>query len=64
MIVDTEKVSREADGSEGNTSASCLVPPLGGKGDRPGVRFEERTGEPTRSPKIISVFSSDTELVG
>ena len=29
---------------------------LGWKGDRPWVRLKERTGEPTRSPKIISVF--------
>ena len=36
MIVDTEKVSREADGPEDV---------LGWKGDRPWVRLKERTGE-------------------
>ena len=47
MIVDTEKVLREADGPVSNAG-------YGWKGDRPWVRLKERTGEPTRSPKIIS----------
>ena len=48
MIVDTEKVSREADGPVSNAG-------YGWKGGRPWVRLKERTGEPTRSPKITSV---------
>ena len=31
-------------------------PPSGGKVIAPGCASKERTGEPTRSPKIISVF--------
>ena len=39
MIVDTEKVSREADGPVSNAG-------YGWKGGRPWVRLKERTGEP------------------
>ena len=31
-----------------------LTAHFGWKGDRPGVRLESRSGEPVRSPKIIS----------
>ena len=34
----------------------------GWKGDRPGVRLKERTGEPARSPKIISDMWSGGRL--
>ena len=34
----------------------------GWKGDRPGVRLKERTGEPTRSPKIISGTQRQCEV--
>ena len=33
----------------------------GWKGDRPWVRLKERTGEPARSPKIISAYAVFTE---
>ena len=45
MIVDTEKVLREADGSV----KLVVVRPAHG------VRLESWTGEPVRSPKITSV---------
>ena len=54
VIVDTEKVLREADGSVelvlGKTAR-------GWKGVRTVVRLECRSGEPVRSPKIRSVSS-------
>ena len=58
MIVDTEKVSREADGPEETRVRRVWLPPRW-KGDRPWVRLKERTGEPTRSPKITSVECRD-----
>ena len=51
MIVDTEKVLREADGPVGR---AALTAHFGWKGVRPGVRLESRSGEPVRSPKITS----------
>ena len=48
VIVDTEKVLREADGAVGR---AALPAHFGWKGDRPGVRLERQTGEPVRSPK-------------
>ena len=53
VIVDTEKVSREADGPVSTAG-------YGWKGDRPRVRLKERTGEPTRSPKITSDWLNRT----
>ena len=52
VIVDTEKVLREADGPEESDFHEEVC--LGWKGDRPWVRLKERTGEPARSPKITS----------
>ena len=51
VIVDTEKVLREADGSVGR---AALTAHFGWTGDRSGVHLESRSGEPVRSPKIIS----------
>ena len=51
VIVVTEKVMREADGPVGR---AALTAHFGWKGDRHEVRLERRSGEPVRSPKIVS----------
>ena len=61
MIVSVEKVlAGSGMGPVGEDSAAprhgANDPDAGWKGDRLGVRLKERTGEPARSPKIISVF--------
>ena len=48
MIVDTEKVSREADGPGEH---NMCWGPLGWKGDRPGVRLKERTVRADEEPE-------------
>ena len=57
VIVDTEKVLREADGPDESDFHEEVC--LGWKGDRTWVRLKERTGEPARSPKIISAVSTE-----
>ena len=52
VIVDTEKVLREADGPEESDFHEEVC--LGWKGVRTWVRLKERTGEPARSPKNTS----------
>ena len=52
VIVDTEKVLREADGLVGR---AALTARFGWKGDCHGVRLESRKFEPVRSPKNTSV---------
>ena len=51
MIVDTEKVLREADGPVGR---AALTAHFGWKGVRSGVRLESQSGELVRSPKNTS----------
>ena len=66
MIVDTEKVSREADGPEGNTSASCLVSPSGGKVIAPGCASksgrESRVEPEEHKRKEVELVDSVGEL--
>ena len=58
VIVDTEKVLREADGP---MKRAVLRPAMrdGWKGVRPRVRLESRSGEPARSPKNTSAMSGN-----
>ena len=57
VIVDTEKVLREADGP---MKRAVPRPAMrdGWKGVRPWVRLESRSGEPVRSPKNTSATST------
>ena len=52
VIVDTEKVLREADGPVEKWTPQRVC--FGWKSVRPGVRLESRSGEPVRSPKNTS----------
>ena len=62
VIVDTEKVLREADGS---VKLVVVRPHTGWKGVRPGVRLKEPDGdEPVRSPKNTSVGIGQWSFIG